>query len=344
MKLRLPASAGRMGDWIRRELGRRSFDVTDFPDPLPCLWSKGLCRVCDFPPGDEYWLQTTERATDEGRFVAGMAGGGGLIWVRLGTHSRFGAEVDLDAFAMRVLPQLRRPFVLVTTDGDASVPSELRRDTVGALLASPLLRAWYTQNHDGGASDRICPIPIGLDLHTPRPFSSPRRLLGELGRIRDRRADAVSQQIRMVCDLGLGLRSVDRSLAVLQLARLPHVDHVANRLSQSAIWKRYAASPFVLSARGNGLDAHRTWEALYLGSIVITRRSSLAPLFEGLPVVQVDDWREAADLGNLQGWQRQFGPLTTRDNVWGRLDPRRWAERMRAELGRTEGTGAGSRA
>ena len=47
---------------------------------------------------------------------------------------------------------------------------------------------------------------------------------------------------------------------------------------------------FVLSPRGNGLDAHRTWEALLVGAIPIVRSSALNPLYEGLPVLIVDEW------------------------------------------------------
>ena len=49
---------------------------------------------------------------------------------------------------------------------------------------------------------------------------------------------------------------------------------------------------FTLSPFGNGLDCHRTWEALLLGTIPIVMRSSLDPLFEDLPVVIVDQWSE----------------------------------------------------
>lgn len=49
---------------------------------------------------------------------------------------------------------------------------------------------------------------------------------------------------------------------------------------------------FVLSPRGNGLDAHRTWEALLVGSIPIVRSSALNPLYDALPVLVVGDWSD----------------------------------------------------
>ena len=46
---------------------------------------------------------------------------------------------------------------------------------------------------------------------------------------------------------------------------------------------------FVLSPRGNGLDAHRTWETMLVGAIPIVRHSPLHPLYDRLPVLVVAD-------------------------------------------------------
>jgi hypothetical protein len=64
-----------------------------------------------------------------------------------------------------------------------------------------------------------------------------------------------------------------------------------------------AGHPFVASPPGNGLQAHRTWEALIGGSIPIVLRSGGVPgrplphhamdqLYAGLPVLLVGDWSE----------------------------------------------------
>jgi hypothetical protein len=47
-----------------------------------------------------------------------------------------------------------------------------------------------------------------------------------------------------------------------------------------------------LSPIGHGLDCHRTWEALILGSIPIVKSSPLDSLYDGLPVLIINDWRE----------------------------------------------------
>jgi hypothetical protein len=53
-----------------------------------------------------------------------------------------------------------------------------------------------------------------------------------------------------------------------------------------------AAHAFVASPHGNGLDCHRTWEALALGCIPIVKRSPIDKVFQGLPVWIVGSWKE----------------------------------------------------
>ena len=41
-----------------------------------------------------------------------------------------------------------------------------------------------------------------------------------------------------------------------------------------------------------GIDCHRTWEALALGCVVIVKQSPICTVFEDLPVLIVDEWRD----------------------------------------------------
>lgn len=50
--------------------------------------------------------------------------------------------------------------------------------------------------------------------------------------------------------------------------------------------------PFVLCPRGNGLDTHRLWEALYMGSIPVVRRDIGYNDFTELPICWVNDWTD----------------------------------------------------
>ena len=49
---------------------------------------------------------------------------------------------------------------------------------------------------------------------------------------------------------------------------------------------------FVLCPRGNGVDTHRLWETLYIGSIPIVKRDIALKDFEDLPICFINDWSE----------------------------------------------------
>ncbi|MEM7294430.1 MAG: hypothetical protein AAF420_13705, partial [Pseudomonadota bacterium] len=66
-------------------------------------------------------------------------------------------------------------------------------------------------------------------------------------------------------------------------------------VSREESWQSLSRHAFVVSPHGNGLDCHRTWEALSLGCIPIVKRSALSPLFDDLPVLIVEDWRDVSE-------------------------------------------------
>ena len=48
----------------------------------------------------------------------------------------------------------------------------------------------------------------------------------------------------------------------------------------------------MISPHGNGLDCHRTWEALCLNCIPIVKTSPLDNLYIDLPVLIVNEWND----------------------------------------------------
>jgi len=52
---------------------------------------------------------------------------------------------------------------------------------------------------------------------------------------------------------------------------------------------------FVLCPRGNGVDTHRLWETLYMGSIPIVKRHCALEEFTDLPILWIHDWAEITE-------------------------------------------------
>jgi hypothetical protein len=51
-------------------------------------------------------------------------------------------------------------------------------------------------------------------------------------------------------------------------------------------------SKFTLCPRGNGIDTHRLFEALYVGSIPIVKKHVIHKGLEDLPILFIDSWDE----------------------------------------------------
>lgn len=52
------------------------------------------------------------------------------------------------------------------------------------------------------------------------------------------------------------------------------------------------SSKFVFCPRGNGIDTHRLWETLYMGSYPIVKYENTHDLFKDLPILFIKDWSE----------------------------------------------------
>lgn len=304
-----------------------SVKINGVPEPLS---SQGIAAWTDFSGGRSYREAHTESHAPASLFDRHCAEMRGVVWVRLGSRGHLS---DVNAFAAS-LDRLQHPIVLLTTDGDCTVPSDLDTGTVETILDHPLVLRWYTQNHDGSRSNKIRGFPIGLDLHSLHDTELNRRekLLLALDTTRRAALPVSERSHQLACDLHLNSNSTARYRMLDELKHCPHVEFIAGRVSQAAIWRFYSSFSLALSTHGHGLDCHRTWEQLKLGCIVVTRTSSLDPLYEGLPVAIVEDWSECHDRAQLEQWIEELAPLTDKAYIDRKLSCAGWIERLRAEL------------
>lgn len=171
--------------------------------------------------------------------------------------------------------QIEHPYVLITHNSDDHVTADL------AAMMDERVLAWFAQNlvcrHP-----RITPIPIGLEnLHYYDGGIVPDFL-----RLRSR---VVVKRPRILQSFTVATNLAAREPAERALRDLSFVDRVVGRDSYSyrRILQRYQ---FVASPAGNGVDCHRTWEALYLGVIPILVDSTFARHFAALPIWRIPGW------------------------------------------------------
>ena len=60
-------------------------------------------------------------------------------------------------------------------------------------------------------------------------------------------------------------------------------------------WNNTIKYSFILSPYGNGMDCHRTWESICLGSIPIVLAPNFKHMFKDLPVLIVNNWSDITE-------------------------------------------------
>ena len=112
--------------------------------------------------------------------------------------------------------------------------------------------------------------------------------------LRNAKQASLENRINGICwGFSIGTNPAERGEAARELLNNPFAHKIEN-VSQREHQKYLAKFQFVASPPGNGLDTHRTWEAMYFKCIPIVKRSFMTEEFEGmgLPLWIVDNYSE----------------------------------------------------
>lgn len=200
-------------------------------------------------------------------------------------NARYGStyfvKIDLvGEFFKKIHPRIPRPYVLVTHNGDIGAPGPYVN-----FLNDPKLLAWFALNPNV-EHPKLHPIPIGVaNRHWPQ---------GDVDMLHQVKNTTIEKSHLVYMNFAVATYPKERGLVFDLFKNAPYC-YTQPAKGHGEYLRDVAASKFVLSPRGNGLDCHRTWEALWLGAIPIVRTSLLDPLFEGLPVWVVNEWTEVTE-------------------------------------------------
>jgi len=148
---------------------------------------------------------------------------------------------------------------------------------------------------------KVTGIPIGLDYHTMSVNQShdwgkqlsPLKQEKILMSIMSESKPFYERELKAYSNFHFLLNSQDRKDAIKKIPR-ELVYYEPNKINRLDSWKNQIKYAFVISPHGNGLDCHRTWEALCLGCIPIVKTSSIDYLFKDLPVLIVNEWSDVS--------------------------------------------------
>jgi hypothetical protein len=91
------------------------------------------------------------------------------------------------------------------------------------------------------------------------------------------------------------------------LKNLAHIYEVKNeipdfsRVGRLNFLRNLRKYSLVACPEGNGIDTHRLWETLYMGGIPVVRKNpAMQSLFDQLPVLQLNNWKELQNVGLIE--------------------------------------------
>jgi len=216
----------------------------------------------------------------------------------------------------RVLIHSQAPITLMLGNSD-----ENHDHSLGSLIAKTGVVSTFAQNLRYPVSG-VAPLPIGLE-------NAWRSKNGRPQDFRASRSKSQARTFRIMWAFNLETNLIEHNMVASQLSN----SEVADRLvaltprQHRVALARYG---FVASPPGNGIDCHRTWEAMYLGCVPVVLRSYMTETYEnlGLPIWVVDSFEKFQDLteSHLQEKFLEISPKFKCEAMWASY----WIERIKS--------------
>jgi hypothetical protein len=174
-------------------------------------------------------------------------------------------------------------------DGKLKLVSHQSDYPVGEMLwryKPDCIVKWFAQNVNYQHPDLI-PIPIGIENH----FGPSKGSLIDVEFIESSFPLMTTERINKIyCNFKNTHPNRGNVRNILRTHEYSFIQD--GDLSSADYHREMSKYLFVASPRGNGIDCHRTWEALLVGSIPIVERHFMFDAYPTLPIIQIDDWRE----------------------------------------------------
>ncbi|AGE50338.1 exostosin [Acanthocystis turfacea Chlorella virus Canal-1] len=158
------------------------------------------------------------------------------------------------------------------------------------ILESPMVRRWFANNIDF-PHPKLVSVPLGLPNEVDFPTYGNTRTLYK-----------VAQEPKVVKNLAymnFKIQTCPRERQVV-FDRFSSDDCVTvgsldlSNEGHEKYLRDIRSHKFCICPRGNGIDCHRIWECLYLGTIPICIKNAALEQFSNLPILFIDSWDDVS--------------------------------------------------
>lgn len=185
-------------------------------------------------------------------------------------------------YAMQLLDLISyigKEFIVITHNADVNIDE--------SFIVPGNVKRWFAQNVNV-INDKIESIPIGLE--NDRWFKHIRKKEKMEARIR-----TVKQNYNLVyMNHNIKTNPSERELPYRLFGNRPWVTSVrgVNGSGFDQYLDNVYNHKFMICPRGNGMDTHRLWECLYMGTVPIVKKDINNWFYNRLPILYVDEWED----------------------------------------------------
>jgi len=154
-------------------------------------------------------------------------------------------------------------------------------------LKPKCIKKWYAINPTYSHPDLIA-IPLGLKTHKGCYFEP--QYMTEWFAYNINRLYNNDKKLNVYCNWNITNIERNKITESLKVNNI-NITHDSN-INFNEYIERISQHKFVISPPGNGIDCHRTWEALYVGSIPIVIKNNIYDKWRDLPILQVNSYND----------------------------------------------------
>lgn len=190
----------------------------------------------------------------------------------------------LQEFFTSIHPFIQGRYILISHNSDYGAPGIFEH-----FLDDTKIIAWFGQNPTIMNHPKFIPIPIGIANQEWTHGNTT-----TFNKALSRKGQYVQKKYLLGINFAVGTKPDVRQHVYNLFSKKPFCSNISNA-DHFVYLLNMLHTQFILCPVGNGLDCHRTWEALIMGAIPVMVHSMLDELLADLPVIIVDQWSDITE-------------------------------------------------
>jgi hypothetical protein len=186
-------------------------------------------------------------------------------------------KTDYISRALGAIRRRKRECVLITGKSDYSIGYDEFKNRPAQI------KKWFAVNVDYEHPDLI-PIPLGCENPKSRGYSGDMRVIQDVIDKKNKKTNLVMLNCNITTNVAIRQPIVD------EFKDKDWVTYYPYGLKFSDCVDKMSRSKYIICPPGNGIDCHRVWEALAVGTIPIVQRSIHFEGLSDLPILIVDNF------------------------------------------------------